>query len=187
MGCYLLFADGEWDRQILNDTSTFYRGPLQSVKETKKTIYLGKLHLQAISPLGHGPSLTDFIIELWRQQNPLCWCLTISQPKILNYDLKMVIYVASPHPQESRVLCQETNAFFSADLYSGKKIGLMTQDILYFLDSDFQSGSDDRSHLRGKGKQTNKTKTPQHTLRLMMAIFCSFLKDSSSTYKSHQY
>lgn len=33
MDYYLLFADEEWDRQISNDTSTFYRGPLRSVKE----------------------------------------------------------------------------------------------------------------------------------------------------------
>lgn len=70
----------------------------------------------------------------------------------------MVIYVASPHPQESKVFCQETCAFSSADLHSGRKIELMTQDILYFIASDFQSGSDDTSHLRGKAR-----KEKQHT------------------------
>lgn len=83
MGYYLSFADEEWDRQILNDTSTFFQGPLQSVKEINTTIYLGeKSHCQTIIPLGHGPYLTDFTTQLWRQHNPLCGCLTISQPKI---------------------------------------------------------------------------------------------------------
>lgn len=70
----------------------------------------------------------------------------------------MMIYVDSPHSQQSRAFCQGTSAYFSANLCSGSKNELPTQqDILYFLASDLQSDVDDRSHLRGKKE---KKKTP---------------------------
>lgn len=65
----------------------------------------------------------------------------------------MMIYVASPHSQQSRVFCQGTSAYFSANLCPGRRNELKTQqDFLYLLARDFQSGLDDRTHLKGKNK-----------------------------------
>lgn len=82
----------------------------------------------------------------------------------------MMIYVASPHSQQSRVFCQGTSAYFSANLCPGRKNELKTQlDFLYFLVRDFQSGLDDRSHLKGKKRKP---------LGSIMFTFYSFLEGS---------
>lgn len=167
MDYYLLFADEEWDRRILNDTSTFYQGPLQSVKEINITIYLGKLHLQTIIPFRSWPLLKVLQNSAVKAAKSIVW-----MP-----DNFSKIYVAASHPQWSRVFCQRTSEHFRADLCLGRKTELVTQqDFLYFLASDFQSSLDNRSHWR----EIKKTKPPW----IDYVDFYSFLKDSPNTYTS---
>lgn len=88
MDCYLLFADEEWDRQILSDTSTFYQGPLQSIKKCKKAQVISQNTIMLVCTVQQRAFIKSIYLNV-----PFYSTLLIQGIQVLLYNSKLTFEI----------------------------------------------------------------------------------------------